>query len=334
MHQQQQRSLRSNQLGFSLIQLLITLAVAAIVSTFAAMGITRARASMRLSNSTRQFAAYVERARADAVRRHGQASVQLLTTSSYSATMDFGAGGVVTTQTFPLETNVTFITELKTISFDWRGRIATEISVGFSNEAGTANVNITGSGDVTVDSEIFHDASVPSVAYNANASGDVIADPVATPASTPASTPTPTPSPSVSPTATPTPSASPTATPNHGHQATPTPTPTPTPTATPTPTPTPNPSPTPTPCSITVAPNPITIVQNGSGVVAAVLSNFDGTTTITATSGNSGQIQVSPASRTISGIGSASFTITVKRQSGSVTLDSSCGSKTVTVTVP
>lgn len=84
---------------------------------------------------------------------------------------------------------------------------------------------------------------------------------------------------------------------------------------------------------MTVAPNPLIVVQNGSGTVAAVLNNFSKTTTVTATSGNSGQIQVSPASRTVSGIGSASFTITVKKQSGTVTLDSSCGSKTVTVTV-
>ena len=109
-------------------------------------------------------------ARADAVRRHGQSSVQLVTTGTYSVTMDFGADGVVTTQTFPLENNVTFITELKTITFDWRGRVPEEVSVGFGNEAGTANVNITGSGDVTIDSEIFHDTSVPNLDYNENVS--------------------------------------------------------------------------------------------------------------------------------------------------------------------
>ena len=159
-------SIRASQRGFSLPQLLITLAVISVVAAIAVMGVTRARGSMRLSNATRQFASYVERARADAVRRHGQSSVQMVTPGTYSVTMDFGADGVVTTQTFPLENNVTFITELKTITFDWRGRVPEEISVGFSNEAGTANVNITGSGDVTIDSEIFHDASVPDVNYN------------------------------------------------------------------------------------------------------------------------------------------------------------------------
>ena len=209
MKEQTPNSICASQLGFSLPQLLITVAVVSVVAAIAVMGVTRARGSMRLSNATRQFASYVERARADAVRRHGQSSVQMVTTGTYSVTMDFGADGTVTTQTFPLHDNVTFITDLKTITFDWRGRVPEEISVGFSNEAGTANVNITGSGDVTIDSEIFHDASVPDVNYNENVSGDVAPDSGATPYPSPTATPTPSPSPSADPT--PTPSPSPTA---------------------------------------------------------------------------------------------------------------------------
>ena len=334
MDQHKHTSNRSNQFGFSLPQLLITLAVVSVVVAIAVMGVTRARASMRLSNSTRQFAAYIERARADAVRRHAEASVQMVTTGTYSVTMDFGSDGVVTTQTFALENNVTFITELKTITFDWRGRIPEEVSVGFSNEVGTANVNITGSGDVTIDSEIFHDASVPDVNYNANVSGDVVADPGATPNSTPSATPSASPSASASPDET----ASPTPAPDASPTATPTPTPTPAPTPTPTPTATPAPSPaaspTPSSCVMTATPSPLVVVQNGSGTVTVVMTNLSGTPTVTATSSNSGQIQVSPSSRTITGSGSANFTITVKKQSGSVTFQSSCGSQTVPVTVP
>ena len=85
---------------------------------------------------------------------------------------------------------------------------------------------------------------------------------------------------------------------------------------------------------MTVSPTSLSIQQNGSANVAAVLNNFSGTTTVTATSSNNGQIQVSPSSRTVSGMGSASFEVTVKKQSGSVTLQSTCGSTTVTVTVP
>lgn len=334
MNEHKSNSIRASQLGFSLPQLLIAVAIISVVSAIAVMGVTRARSSMRLSNATRQFASYVERARADAVRRHGQSSVQMLTTDTYSVTMDFGADGVVTTQTFVLENNVSFITELNTITFDWRGRVASEISVGFSNESGTANVNITGSGDITIDSEIFHDASVPDVNYNENVSGDVLPDAGATPDASPLATPTATPSPSESVD----PSASPNPSPDVSPDTTATPTPTPTPATTPTPTPTATPSPTPvaspSPCLMVVAPDPLIVLQNGSGSIAAVLTNFSGTTTIQATSNNSGQIQISPDSRTISSLGSATFTVTVKKQSGSVTLESPCGSKTVTITVP
>ena len=111
------------QSGFTLMQLVITVAVISVVSSLAVLGITRARGALRLSNSSRQFAAYVERTRADAVRRHDQASVQMLTPSTYSVTMDFEGGGSPSTQTSSLEDNVTFITSLQTISFDWRGRI-------------------------------------------------------------------------------------------------------------------------------------------------------------------------------------------------------------------
>jgi hypothetical protein len=75
-------------------------------------------------------------------------------------------------------------------------------------------------------------------------------------------------------------------------------------------------------------------VQNGSGTISVVLSNFSGTTTVSATSNNSAQVQVSPASRTVTGTTPATFTVTVKRQGGSVTFNAGCGSQTVTVTVP
>ena len=65
------------------------------------------------------------------------------------------------------------------------------------------------------------------------------------------------------------------------------------------------------------------------------LSNNTGNKTVTATSSNTGQVQVSPGSANISGSGYAVFTITVKKQNGhNVTFESSCGSQQVTVTIP
>jgi hypothetical protein len=77
----------------------------------------------------------------------------------------------------------------------------------------------------------------------------------------------------------------------------------------------------------------LTIISNGSGSVTVHLNNFSGSGTISATSSNSGQIQVSPASQTVNGSTSATFNITVKKLNGGVTFSSSCGSQVVNITV-
>jgi Tfp pilus assembly protein FimT len=325
----------NNELGSSVLQLLIVVAIVIIVSGFALMGITSARAHIRRSNSARLFASYVERARGDSVRRHAQgtqqASIQQINTTTYSVTMDFSGSGTVTTQNFATESGVTINIPLGTVTFDWRGRTAVETSVRFANELpGSTTVHITGSGDVTIDSEIFEDGSLPAVILN-GLGGNVISDPTPTPDASAS----PSPSPSASATPTPDPSASATPTPDPSASATPSPYPsaTPVPSATVSPSPSPSATATPVACSITTSVTSITIAENGSGSVSAHLNNFSGTGTITATSSNAGQIQVSPGSATVSGSSSASFTITVKKSNGSVTFSSSCGSQTVDVVI-
>src|SRR5215204_3305790 len=60
----------TQQHGFTVVQMLITIAIIGIISTFGVMGIRTARAEFRLYNSARMFASYAEKARADSVRRH------------------------------------------------------------------------------------------------------------------------------------------------------------------------------------------------------------------------------------------------------------------------
>jgi Tfp pilus assembly protein FimT len=60
--------------GFSLVELLIIVGVIAIVTAFATMGIARARSSMHLSGAAREYAAYVEKARVDSIRRYAEQS--------------------------------------------------------------------------------------------------------------------------------------------------------------------------------------------------------------------------------------------------------------------
>jgi len=331
------RTAFSNASGFSTIQLVITVAVMTVVTGFAVVSISRARDHVRLMNSARQFAAYVERARADSVRRHASdataATVLVIDNDTYAITMDWDGFGTTRTQNFDLERGIVFTPGMvgKSVTFNWRGRIPAEESFGFSNGRNTVSVGITGSGDVTFDAQFFSDASLPAVGLNGTGGGvtpepgasPLPPPPVPTPTPTPAETdPTPTPTPDPLATPTPTPDQNPTPTPDQN----PTPTPTPTPTATATPTP--------QPCTLN-APNSITIVSDGSATVSVNRTNVTGTGTISATSSNSGQIQVSPSSRSVSGTAAGSFTITVKKHSGSVTFSSSgCTSKTVDITVP
>src|SRR2546421_4547617 len=176
--------------GFTMIQLLITLAIIAIVSTLAVMGITRARAHMRLSASERALAGYLEQIRTDSIRRHASVpvnagdpdvraviSISAQGGNTYTVTMDFDKDGTLdAARTITLESGVKFSTSSSTIRFDWRGRAEGEVSIGLINDNNdTGNINVTGSGDVTLDTEVFYDNDIPDIALNNNnVSGDVI----------------------------------------------------------------------------------------------------------------------------------------------------------------
>src|SRR5262245_16512135 len=116
------------QHGFTLTQMLFTIAIIAIVSTFGVMGIRTARAEFRLNSSARLFASYIEKARADSVRRHAasgsEASVETFGagSTSYAVTMDFGTG-TVETRNFQLDAGLDFLTDPLKVTFNWRGRL-------------------------------------------------------------------------------------------------------------------------------------------------------------------------------------------------------------------
>src|SRR6185295_15538148 len=98
--------------------------------------------------------------------------------------MDFDGNGVVDaydTQTFNLENGVTFATGFvgTTITFDWRGRSITGqlaptmiLNAGGANSA-TTLITITGSGDITLDSESFPDGAIPDLALSGTPSNDI-----------------------------------------------------------------------------------------------------------------------------------------------------------------
>jgi prepilin-type N-terminal cleavage/methylation domain-containing protein len=335
--------------GFSTIELLVVIAIMSIVTSFGVMGIQRAKASIRLSGAAREYASYIEKARLYSIRTHAEDASERANVAindsktSYNVNLDLDGDGVLDTRTIPLPAGVTFET-VETIGFDWRGRTwntvgalsmdKAQVSITLRNEIGTASVDITGSGDVTIDSQVFDD-NVPDVSLKI---GDLASG--ATPVPTPSSVATATPTPDASATPdssggtisvpTPTPDLSGT----FGDISTPTPTPTPTATPTPTPTATPTPTPTPEVCSLTADSALLIIHQDGTGTIK-ISHNSSSSQTISASSSKPSDLQVTPNNQSVSAGGSATFTVKSKRSVGiySVTFSSGCGSKTIPVTV-
>lgn len=314
------------QSGFTILQMLVTVVLIAIVTTFGVLGIKNARAEMRVQNSARRFAVYMEKARADSIRRHAapgsEAFVQTFgeSTSTFNVRMDFDGTGVLQTRTFSLDEGVTFNNPSQTAMFDWRGRIVERLVFQIINEARPIPVDVSGSGDITVGSQVFSDDLIPGVTL-----AEVVNDVVPDPSPTPTATATPAASPDASPAASP--DASPTPTPNgngNGNgNGSPHSSPSPTPVASPSASPGayPSPSPVPPACASSVSGGPLTLSQSianrGTGSVVFTLTNATGTHSISASAAGSGNpltLSVSPAS--ITGDGSVRVTIGAKNGSG------------------
>ena len=340
--------------GFSTIELLITGAILVIVSAAGLLGITRARANVRLSSAAREYASYIEKARIYSIRSHADSDAERASITinddkaSYNVTLDIDGDGDLDTTTVTLPSGVTFDT-IETIAFDWRGRTVStvggitstnaQVSITINNGSDTVSIDVTGSGDITVDSKVFDD-SVPNVNLTVGdlASG---ATPVPTPSivATPTPTEDPVPIPSVDPELNPSPSPV-----DPGGDGdvidVPTPTPSPVSTATPTPTPgaTPNSVPTPTPvpavCNISADMLTLSLLKDGTATVK-VSHDSQATLTVNGSSSKPSDVQVTPASQTIAAGGTGTFTVKSKKSLGiyTVTFSTSCGSKTVSVIV-
>ena len=340
----------TGQWGFSVLEVLVTVAVITIVSAAAVIGMTRARASMRLAGTAREYASYIERARINSIRRHADDSTEWANVAinsnrtSYVVTMDTDGDGTLESRTIQLPEGLSFETQ-ETIAFDWRGRtqntvggITTsnaQVAITLRNTSGTASVDITGSGDVTINSQVFDD-SVPNINLNVpdlGASAGASSTPASTP--TPGASPSPTSYPSATPTPSPGASPSPTSTPTPTPTPTPSPTPNPTPTPTPTPTPQPTPSPSPVvPCVLVASPTVLSIAANGVATVS-VTHNSSGSVTVTSTSSKPSDLQITPANQLVAFGSIGTFTVKSKRSTGaySATFSSNCGETIVSVIV-
>jgi Tfp pilus assembly protein FimT len=163
---------RSGESGFGLTELLIAVGIIAAISVVALINLKSARASLRVQNSVRQLASYMEKARIDAVRRHTTTTVTFTSLTSYTVNMDFLNTGSPIDRTFNFESGVQIANnaELPKVTFNWRGRTitagtacVTRFSVkNDTNPNDGLSVDVSGSGDVTVENQ---QPTLPNVPY-------------------------------------------------------------------------------------------------------------------------------------------------------------------------
>ena len=161
---------RDRERGAGIVELITVVAIVSIFSAFALFQVKSSRSALRVQNSVRQLASYMEKARVDAVRRHATSNVTFSDARTYSVTMDFSNGGSTTTRTFTFQDGVNLASsDLPNVTFNWRGRTltagsscVTTFAVSDTMDHGLS-VDVSGSGDVTVENQ---QPTLPNVTYN------------------------------------------------------------------------------------------------------------------------------------------------------------------------
>jgi len=166
--------------GFSLVEMLIVIAIIGVLSAVALFNFQRSNRSFDVSGGTRNLAAYLEKARVDAVRRHvtdGSARVDINSATSFTANIDFGSGvatartinlPVGTTLSYTLPPAATAIDPATTpisVTYDWRGRTATTVLFRLTDSiAGvdSSTVVVGPAGDLSTDSTVTGPVTAPT----------------------------------------------------------------------------------------------------------------------------------------------------------------------------
>jgi prepilin-type N-terminal cleavage/methylation domain-containing protein len=168
----------SSASGFSVLELLIVVALIAIVSAFALINFQKSNRSLRVAGATRTLSTYLEKARVDAERRHGVASVVINSRTSYTVNVDFNGTGTTTARTITLPAGTTLSYSLppaatsinptstpRTIAYDWRGRTTDIVLLTLTDSTSgvmSGTVVVGTPGDISTDTAVTGPATTLS----------------------------------------------------------------------------------------------------------------------------------------------------------------------------
>lgn len=175
----------NSESGFSLFELLLVVAMVGVITGFALMQITRARQNMARANAAQLLSTHLEKARLDSLRRHPTDSAQMAQiviadSTFYTYAIDTDGNGVLDAPVvvnLPAGTNLAFNTPFpRTIYFNWRGRSvdaagnpATPPFVSISNSYGTSRIDLTSTGQPSLDgppaSSPVTNSTAPAASY-------------------------------------------------------------------------------------------------------------------------------------------------------------------------
>ena len=168
----------SDATGFSVVELVVVVAAIGVVLAIAIISFQRATRNFNISGATGNLSAYLEKARMDSVRRHGGASVDINSATSYTANIDFDGTGSSTARTIslpagtslrytlpPATTSIDPSSTPVTINYDWRGRTTSTILLTLTDSVAgvTSSTVVVGTaGDLSTDTTVTGPVTTPT----------------------------------------------------------------------------------------------------------------------------------------------------------------------------
>ena len=168
----------SSAAGLTLLELLVVIAMIAVVSSVGLVNFGRSNRTFKVAGATRTLSNYLEKTRLDSVRRHGGATININSTTSYTVNVDFTGSGTTTSRTVTLPANTTLSYTLPpattsinpsttpiTIAYNWRGTTASIVLLTLTDSSGqvaSSTLIVGPAGDVSTDSTVTGPVTLPT----------------------------------------------------------------------------------------------------------------------------------------------------------------------------